>query len=317
MTKQLKIGEKDKINFVQPGEYLHALQLSEYKTNRIAILYAEGEIVDGKGEDGQVGGDSYLSLVRKLRNDDAVKAIVLRVNSPGGSSLASEKIWRELSLAKSEGKTVVVSMGDVAASGGYYIACVADSIFALPNTITGSIGVFAMIPNMQGFMKNKLGVTFDGVKTSSYADAITITRPLTEAEKKIMQQQVDVIYADFKTRVAEGRKKSVTYIDSIAQGRVWTGQRALGNGLVDRLGGLDDAIRAAAAKAGMKEYAIREYPEPRSPWDQLFNSYNNISHLAMEKELGKETFALYSRLQQLKALSGKVQARLPFEFALR
>ena len=317
MTKQLKIGEKDKINFVQPGEYMHALQLSEYKTNRIAILYAEGEIVDGKGEDGQVGGDSYLSLVRKLRNDDAVKAIVVRVNSPGGSSLASEKIWRELSLAKSEGKTVVVSMGDVAASGGYYIACVADSIFALPNTITGSIGVFAMIPNMQGFMKNKLGITFDGVKTSPYADAITITRPLTEAEKKIMQQQVDVIYADFKTRVAEGRKKSVTYIDSIAQGRVWTGQRALGNGLVDRLGGLDDAIRAAAAKAGMKEYAIREYPEPRSPWDQLFNSYNNISHLAMEKELGKETFALYSRLQQLKALSGKVQARLPFEFAWR
>ncbi|MFN5477254.1 MAG: signal peptide peptidase SppA, partial [Sphingobacteriales bacterium] len=290
---------------------------SEYKTNRIAILYAEGEIVDGKGEDGQVGGDSYLSLVRKLRNDDAVKAIVLRVNSPGGSSLASEKIWRELSLAKSEGKTVVVSMGDVAASGGYYIACVADSIFALPNTITGSIGVFAMIPNMQGFMKNKLGITFDGVKTSPYADAITITRPLTEAEKKIMQQQVDVIYADFKTRVAEGRKKSVTYIDSIAQGRVWTGQRALGNGLVDRLGGLDDAIRAAAAKAGLKEYAIREYPEPRSPWDQLFNSYNNISHVAMEKELGKETFALYSRLQQLKALSGKVQARLPFEFAWR
>jgi protease IV len=177
--------------------------------------------------------------------------------------------------------------------------------------------VFAMIPNMQSFMKNKLGVTFDGVKTSPYADAITITRPLTEAEKKIMQQQVDAIYADFKGRVAEGRKKSVTYIDSIAQGRVWTGQRALGNGLVDRLGGLDDAIHAAAAKAGLKEYAIREYPEPRSPWDQLFNSYNNISHVAMEKELGKETFALYSRLQQLKALSGKVQARLPFEFALR
>lgn len=317
IRKQLKIGAKDKISFVQPGTYLNAINLTTYKSQKLALVYAEGEIVDGEGEEGQVGGDSYLSLIRKLRNDDAVKAIVLRVNSPGGSSLASEKIWRELSLARSEGKIVMVSMGDVAASGGYYIACVADSIFALPNTITGSIGVFSMIPNMQGFFKNKLGVTFDGVKTSPYADAITVTRPMTEQEKMMMQRHVDAIYADFKSRVAEGRKKTVEYVDSIAQGRVWTGQRATGIGLVDRIGGLDEAIRAAATKAGLKEYSVREYPEPKSPWDQFFSSYDNMSRSAVEKELGKENFSLFKRLQQLKESAGEVQARLPFEFTWR
>lgn len=317
MRKQLKIGPRDKISFVQPGSYLHAINLTDYKSGKLAVVYAEGDIVDGKGEEGQVGGDTYLNLIRRLRNDDAVKAIVLRVNSPGGSSLASEKIWRELMLAKKDGKAVVVSMGDVAASGGYYIACLADSIFAQPNSITGSIGVFAMIPNMQGFFKDKLGVTFDGVKTSPYADAITITRPLSEQEKNIMQREVDKTYADFKARVAEGRKRPVAYIDSIAQGRVWTGQRALANGLVDRLGGLDEAIRSAAAIAGVKEYSIREYPEPRSPWDELFKSYNNLSQAAIEKEMGSETFNMYKRIMQLKASSGEVQARLPFEFAWR
>jgi protease IV len=317
MKKQLKLETNDKISFVTPGSYLQNINLIEYGKNKIAVLYAEGEIIDGKGEEGQVGGETYRNLVRVLRYDDDVKAIVLRVNSPGGSSLASEIIWRELKLAKDAGKPVVVSMGDVAASGGYYISCMADSIFALPNTITGSIGVFALIPNMQDFFKNKLGVTFDGVKTSTYADAITITRPMTEPEKKIMQHQVDQIYADFKGRVAEGRKKDPVYIDSIAQGRVWTGQRASTIGLVDKLGSLDDAIRSAGKLAKLKDYVVREYPEPRSPLKELFGSYSTITQSSMEKELGKENYSIFKRLKQLKESAGVIQARLPFEFTWR
>ena len=317
IKKQLKIDNKDKISFVTPGAYLQNINLVEYGKNKIAVLYAEGEIIDGKGEEGQVGGETYRNLVRKLRYDNDVKAIVLRVNSPGGSSLASEIIWRELRLAKDAGKPVVVSMGDVAASGGYYISCMADSIFALPNTITGSIGVFAMIPNMQGFFKDKLGVTFDGVKTSTYADAITVTRPMTDQEKKIMQHQVDQIYDDFKGRVAEGRKKEVSFIDSIAQGRVWTGQRASQIGLVDRLGSLDDAIRSAGNLAKLKDYVVREYPEPRSPLKELFGSYTTITQSSLEKELGKENYLLFKRLKQIKESAGVIQARLPFEFSWR
>lgn len=313
IRKQLKIGGKEKISFIMPGTYLKNVSLVKYGKGKVAVLYAEGEIMDGKGDNGEVGGDTYRTQVRKLREDDDVKAIVLRVNSPGGSSLASEVIWRELKLCRDAGKPVVVSMGDVAASGGYYIACVADSIFALPTTITGSIGVFSMIPDMQGFFKNKLGLTFDGVKTSPYADMMTVTKPLSEQEKKLIQAQVDRIYADFKGRVAEGRKKDVEYIDSIAQGRVWTGVRAREIGLVDRLGSLDDAIRSAALLARMKDYIVREYPEPRSPLETIFNSYP-MTQSAIEKEMGKENYTLFKRLKQLKESSGVVQARLPFEF---
>jgi protease-4 len=185
LKSRLKLEDDDKINFVTPGSYMHAVMLTDYgKTDKIAVVMAEGEIVDGRGEEGQIGSDEYRSLIRKLRYNKDIKAIVLRINSPGGSSLASEVIWRELYLAKKSGIPIVVSMGDVAASGGYYIACVADSIFAQPNTITGSIGVFAMIPNMGSFFKNKLGVTFDRVQTSTYAGSLTITKPLNPQEKK-------------------------------------------------------------------------------------------------------------------------------------
>ncbi len=313
---KLKLGDDDKINFITPGTYKHAVNLTDYgKTNKIAVVVAEGEIVDGRGEEGQIGSDEYRNLIRKLRYNKDIKAIVLRINSPGGSSLASEVIWRELYLAKKDGKKVVVSMGDVAASGGYYMACMADSIFAQPNTITGSIGVFAMIPNMGSFFKNKLGVTFDRVKTSTYAGALTITKPLNPQEKKIIQREVDRIYADFKFRVSEGRKRDTAYIDSIAQGRVWTGERAVGIGLVDRIGGIEEAIRSAASLAKLKEYNIREYPEPKSPFDLLFGSFSNMSrNSVMEKELGKENYALYLRIKQLKENFGIVQARLPFEW---
>jgi protease IV len=315
IKKQLKIGKDDLISFVTPGAYLNAKSVKEFGKDKVAVVYAEGEIIDGKGEEGQVGSDTYKNLIRKLRYNDDVKAIVLRVNSPGGSSLASEVIWRELYLAQKEGKPVVVSMGDVAASGGYYISCMADSIFAQPNTITGSIGVFAMIPNMESFFKNKLGITFDRVKTGDYADALTISKPLNAQEKKIIQNQVDMIYADFKQRVSDGRKMDTAYVDSIAQGRVWTGVRASKIGLVDRLGGIDDAIRSAAKLAKLKEYNIREYPERKSIFDEIFSSYlSNAQTNMLNKELGEENVQLLQQVKRIKDNFGKVQARLPFEW---
>lgn len=314
VKRRLKLTEDDKINFITPGSYLHAITLMDYgKTNKIAVVLAEGDIVDGKGDEGQIGAEEYRGLIRKLRYNKDVKAIVLRINSPGGSSFASEVIWRELYLAKKAGKPIVVSMGDVAASGGYYIACVADSIFTQPNTITGSIGVFAMIPNMGSFFKNKLGVTFDQVETSTYAGSLTITKPLNSTEKRIIQREVDRIYADFKGRVADGRKKDTAYIDSIAQGRVWTGKRAVEIGLADKIGGIDEAIRSAAILANIKDFNIREYPEPKSPLDLLFNSFSSMNKSKLlQEELGRENFELYKRMKTIQDNMGIIQTRLPF-----
>jgi protease IV len=317
IKKRLGISADEKINFITPGKYLDAVTLHPYKKDKIAVIYAEGEIVTGKGEDGQISADEYRALIRKVRYNKDVKAVVLRVNSPGGSSLASEIIWRELEMTQKEGKPVVISMGDVAASGGYYIACGADSIFAQPNTITGSIGVFAIMPNMQNFFKNKLGVTFDGVKTATYADALTITRPLTEQEKKIIQKEIDLIYSDFKARVAEGRKKDSAFIDSVAQGRVWTGERAMHLGLVDKLGNINDAINCAAGLAKLKEYTLREYPEPQSIFDLIMGSYKNVHKAGIIKEeMGEETYQLYKRIKRIKESMGKVQALMPYDFTI-
>lgn len=317
MKTKLGIGKYDKINFTSINTYYAATNIHRANGNRIALIYAEGNIVDGKSDEG-IGGETYRNLVRKARLDKSIKAIVLRVNSGGGSAMASEAIWRELALAREE-KPVIVSFGDVAASGGYYIACAADSIFALPSTITGSIGVFGIIPNMQAFFKNKLGVTFDGVKTAPHADAGAVYRPLDDKEKRMVQANVEMIYSTFKQRVAEGRKKDTTYIDSIAQGRVWTGYRALEIGLIDRFGGIDDAVKAAAAKANITEYSVREFPEPKSIFDQLFGKDDPMSRYAdkIKNELGEENYKIYQEIKRVRDMSHSVQARLPFEFFIR
>ena len=310
---KLGIGKYDKINFITINTYLAAMDIHKRSGEKIALIYAEGNIVDGKADEG-IGGETYRNLIRKARLDKTIKAIVFRVNSGGGSSMASEAIWRELALAKQE-KSVVVSFGDVAASGGYYISCAADSIFALPTTITGSIGVFGIIPNMQAFFKNKLGVTFDGVKTAPYADAGAIYRPLNEKEKNIVQANVDMIYSQFKQRVADGRKKDTSYVDSIAQGRVWTGLRAKEIGLIDRFGGIEDAIRSAAAKAKLTEYSVREYPEPKNIFEQIFGKSDPLNYSEkMKEELGAENYTIYLEMKRVKEMSNTVQARLPFQF---
>jgi protease IV len=314
IKSQLKINKYERINFISINKYMAATGVGKSTGEKIAIIYAEGNIIDGKSEQGTIGSETYRNLIRKARLDQTIKAIVLRVNSGGGSSMASENIWRELALAKKE-KPVVVSFGDVAASGGYYISCVADSIFALPTTITGSIGVFGIVPNMQTFFKNKLGITFDGVKTGPYADAMTITRPMSENEKKMIQSEIEMIYSQFKQRVSDGRKIDVAFVDSIAQGRVWTGARAKGIGLIDRFGGIDDAVKCAARMAKLSEYRVREYPEPVNIFDRFFGKKDPMNYSKkLKEEMGEENYQIYLEMKKVKELSGSVQARLPFQF---
>jgi protease-4 len=319
IKQRLKLGRTDKLNLVSINTYNDATNVRKAGKDKIAVIYAEGDIVDGKGGDDQIGGESFRALIRKARLDNSVKAIVLRVNSGGGSALASDIIWRELQVARQEDKKpVVVSMGDVAASGGYYIACAADSIFAHPNTITGSIGVFSVIPNMQGFFNDKLGVTFDEVNTVPDAGSIGVVKPLNEKERRLMQTSVERIYAQFKNRVATGRKKDTAYVETIAQGRVWSGQDAVRIGLVDRLGTLQDAINCAARLAKLSDYGLREYPEIKDKWySSLFKGDRPEPAAMIRKELGEESYKIFQQVKKIKALTGSVQARLPFEIIIR
>ncbi|NML21067.1 signal peptide peptidase SppA [Pseudoflavitalea sp. G-6-1-2] len=312
IKKLVGIGKYDGLNYITAAKYMKAVEIKRDGKDKIAVIFAQGDIIDGKGERDMIGSESYRALVRKARLDKNIKAIVFRINSGGGSALASEVIWRELTLAKAE-KPVIVSFGDVAASGGYYLACNADSIFAEHNTITGSIGVFTMLPNMQKFFNNKLGMTFDGVKTSPDADALTVTKPLTEAQKRYLQNGVDSTYFDFKTRVAEGRKLDINYVDSIGQGRVWIGSKALELKLVDRIGSLDDAIDCAARMAKLTNYRLREFPDKRSWMDILLGSKDAAPQAALRKELGEDGFRTYQTIKRVKSMTGVMQARMPFE----
>ena len=313
---RLKVGKYDKINFITLGKYAQAVDYKQSGKEKIAVIYAQGDIVDGKGDRETIGGDTYRNLIRKARLDKEVKAIVVRINSGGGSAMASENIWREITVARQD-KPVVVSFGDVAASGGYYLSCNADSIFAQPNTITGSIGVFILLPNMQGFFKEKLGMTFDGVKTSPDADALSVTKPLTPAQRQYLQNDVDTIYHSFKQRVADGRKMTLEMVDSIGQGRIWSGTRALELGLVDRIGGLDDAIASAARLAKITSYSLKEFPEPRNFFERLFGDYQrDVKQSAIREELGQEGMKTYNVIKRARALMGASQARLPFDFTI-
>ncbi|MBS1918558.1 MAG: signal peptide peptidase SppA [Bacteroidetes bacterium] len=316
LKEKLGIGKYDKINFIHIEKYADAVNYKQSGSDRIALIYAEGDIVDGKGKQDQIGGDTYRSLIRKARLDKDIKAIVIRVNSGGGSSLASENMWREITIAREE-KPVIISFGDVAASGGYYMSCNADSIFAEPSTLTGSIGVFTILMNMQKFFKDKIGVTFDGVKTAPDADALSVSKPLTEMQKRYFQTEIDSIYHDFKSRVADGRKKDINYVDSIAQGRVWVGDKALSLGLVDRIGGLQDAVNCAARMAKISDYSVKEFPEPRGLFDQLFGNYKNTIHVkAMKEELGEDGYKTYSTITKLRSLIGTTQARIPYDITI-
>lgn len=311
IAKKLKGVKENDIPFVAVKEYAKSVPLRGTGAGKIAVVYADGDIVMGKGVKGSIASDDFRMLLQKIRADESIDALVLRVNSPGGSALASDIIWREIELIK--GKIpVVVSMGDVAASGGYYIASGADSIYADANTITGSIGVFAVIPNISGFMNNKLGISFDGVKTAPYADAPTVTRPLNTMEQKILQSGVDSIYHTFKSRVAKGRKKSMEYVDSIAQGRVWLGSDAIKVGLVDRIGTLNDALASAAKMAKLKGYSIKQYPESKSFIEDLIEDYKDyVKVKSIESEIGASQWQIFQNLKTVQQMVGAPQARMP------
>ncbi len=306
------------------GENIRSVSINDYAKNnsdtgegkdKVAVIYANGEINGGEGSDNQIGSERISRAIRKARLDDDIKAVVLRINSPGGSALASDVIWREVVLTRKE-KPVIASFGDVAASGGYYIGCAADSIFVQPNTITGSIGVFGIIPNFQNLMTNKLGSTFDGVKTGKSADIMATNRPMTEGERFIIQNELNRVYSGFVSRVADGRKKSKAYIDSIGGGHVWIGTDAVQIGLADRIGGFKDAIKAAAKKAKLKNYKVVEYPDVIDPWKSLLDEgTDKIKTYYTKQELG-DNYMLYQQMKKVMASSG-IQARMPFEAVIK
>jgi protease-4 len=316
MRNRLGLEEDDKIPMMKLADYAKSKGSSQdYSAkDRIAVVYAEGSILDGKGNPGEIGDDQYVKWLRSIRKDDKIKAVVLRVNSPGGSALASENIWRELSLIKETGKPVVVSMGDYAASGGYYISCMADSIYAEPNTLTGSIGVFNLMPNAETLFEDKLGITFDTVKTGEYSTSLTPIYSWTDAERQIMQEDVNDIYETFLQRVASGRGMTRDEVHQVAQGRVWTGQRALELGLVDHIGGLEKALQTAAYLAGVEKYRTREYPAVKEPIQQFIDEFMNeddaVQSYLLKQQLGQYG-PLYQHIQELQSARG-VQARLPF-----
>lgn len=301
----------DKLPFVTLSEMKDAEDLRDKrKGDKIAVIYAEGDIVDGVGDDGQIGSIGCSKAIRKARLDEKVKAIVIRVNSPGGSALASETIWREVVLTKKV-KPVIVSMGNVAASGGYYIAAPADVIVASPNTITGSIGVFGLFFNAKGLVNN-IGVTVDTVKTTPMADIMTSSRAVTSRESEIIQAEIERIYDNFITRVAEGRKMSKADVDSIAQGRVWTGADAKRLKLVDEFGGLERAIEIAAQRAKLDNYRLMELPYIEDPVLKFLRKISGEKEQDVAEKVLGPSYKYYKQLDQMMNMS-KYQARIPYE----
>jgi protease IV len=282
-----------------------------FSRNKIAVVYASGDIGMSMGGEAIIG-DEIGREIRKVRQDSSYKAIVLRVNSPGGSVFDSEIIWREVKLAAEE-KTMVVSFGDVAASGGYYIACPADQIVAHPNTITGSIGIFGMIPNMGELFNDKLGITTDVVKTNKNSDLLSLTRPMTEYERKLLQQSIEEGYDLFISHVAEGRGMTKEQVDEIGEGRVWSGENAKEIGLVDEFGGLEDAIKLAAEIEGLENYRTVPLPAQLDPFQQMFKSgTDNVRAWFLKNQLG-EKYRYYEYLKKSSQMNG-IYARMPYDF---
>lgn len=317
IRQKLGLKEGDKVNLLKLEDYfLSRPPATDYSTkDKIAVVYAEGNIVDGKGDVGSIGDEKYTKVLQQVRSDSRVKAVVLRVNSGGGSSLASENILQEVKLLQQSGRTVIVSMGDYAASGGYYIAASADTIVAEPNTLTGSIGVFSIFPVAKELLNNKLGITVDTVKTGRFAQGLTPFYEPSPEEAKILQNLTNRTYETFLQRVSEGRNMTRDQVNEIAQGRVWTGTKAKQLGLVDLLGGLDDAVKIAAQKAGVKNYRTVEYPYIKDSWqrllDEVMGQSEEVRTERMMKKSLRDWYPYYKFAKEIQDSKG-VQARLPF-----
>lgn len=313
--------EDDDLVFASVADVAKSETLDEKVDEQVAVYYAYGEIVQSQGtglgmsQEHQIVGEKMIKDLQDLREDDDVKAVVIRVNSPGGSAFASEQIWREVCLLK-EKKPVVVSMGGMAASGGYYISCAANRIFAEPTTLTGSIGIFGMIPDASELMTEKIGLKFDVVKTNEMSDIGTMARPFNEAESAQMQKMINRGYDLFTKRVADGRGMAQDSVKLIAEGRVWTGEQGLNIGLVDELGNLDDAVAHAAELAKVEKFRAVGYPAPDNPFEQLLNQTKG-GYLDSElRELLGEGYAVYSLVRNVKD-ADRIQARMPFEMNIQ
>ena len=311
--KSLSGISKDKdLNLVSMTKYTKVPDVKKVISvkNKIAVIYAEGTIVMGKGNDGNIGGNYYADVIRKARLDTTIKAVVLRVNSPGGNAIASDIMWRELELT-AKIKPLVISMGNYAASGGYFISAPATKIYASPTTISGSIGVFGLIPNAEKLLEEKLGLTTEVVSTNKNSDFPSIVRPMNSYEKEVMQKSVENTYSDFVGKVATGRKMTASSVDSIGQGRVWSGTSASKIGLVDEIGGLKAAIKGAADLAGIDSYSIRELPVLEDPYTRILSQLTGeVKMNILKKELG-ESVRYFNMVQDIRDLTG-IQARLPY-----
>jgi protease-4 len=316
LKTELGLGENDRMNTITIGTYKKIATLQAQAEN-IAIVYAFGNIIDGKGGDKNIYSENLCREIRKAYKNERVKAIVLRVNSGGGSAMASEMIWNEIELAKAAGKIVVTSMGDYAASGGYYIACNSNYIVAQPNTLTGSIGVLGMIPSLEKMLKNKMGITLDVAKSNPHADYMAVVgRPMDELEMKKLTLQIEDIYEVFTKRVADGRNLPIGEVLKIAEGRVWSGIEAIKIGLVDELGSLDNAIARAAELAEVADYGIICYPDQKDFFTRLFAKFDSETRAenAMQQQLG-DLYFTYKELKRITQTTG-IQARLPFEIVI-
>lgn len=314
LKKRLGIEGTSKVKFVSLRKYSKTFSTQSTSKNEIAVIVADGTIMPGKAKAQQqvIGADTFVEEIRKAREDKDVKAIVIRINSPGGEFRASDMMWREIQLAK-EAKPVIASMGDYAASGGYYMAMGCDTIVAQPHTITGSIGIFGMMFDMSAFMGNKLGITFDEVRTGNFGEVYTISRPLTDAERNYWQRNLDDHYETFTSKAAAGRGMTNEDLKKVASGRVWTGAQALDKKLVDVLGGFDDAITIAAKTAGVEsDYKVRYFPQPKplSIIEQAIVEIEQEEDESVKENLG-DLYGWYQQLQQVKQYQG-AQARLPF-----
>jgi len=309
----LKTIALKKLNKVKDSK-IEGSKLKINSKNRIAVIFAEGEIVSGESRDGVMGSETVANAIKDARLDSKIKAIVLRVNSPGGSALASDVMWREVMLAKAE-KPVIVSMGGVAASGGYYISCAADKIFAEASTITGSIGVFGLIPNMKGMFNNKLGINIDRVNTNTFSDGLTPFRPLEVKEREALKSMIETIYSDFTQKVADGRGMTQANVDSIGQGRVWTGINAKEIGLVDEIGGLNDAIAFAVETTGVEDYRLQELPTQEDPFEKMMKEFSTeVKYKILGEDLGKAEH-YYRNIKSVISTRG-VYTRLPVDIII-
>jgi protease-4 len=316
------VKKEEDLNIIDFSKYAyHTVKRVDNKVKdedkNIAVVYAVGGIESGKGNNTTMGSETVAKALKEARTDDNIKAIVLRINSPGGSALASDVIWREVILAKAT-KPLVVSMGDLAASGGYYIACAADKIYAQPNTITGSIGVFGVIPNFGPMLKDKVGITTSIVETNEHSASMSVLNALSEEEKLIIQEGVDDIYMDFTTKVAEGRGMTQAEVDSIGQGRVWAGTDAINIGLVDELGGIDDALGYAAEKAGVKTSAVKVkvYPASDNKLMDLLKQFEMMEEQQDEESLLKQKMVqMLETMETVSSMRG-MQVRLPYQITI-